>query len=138
MPTAFTKSNPVRRKRNVTADGGRDVIGENIREWIRTTNLRLRRPTRYPIAPRGLGNVGAATNAGLQLDQPIGLLVRIQPGARFGLGERNRTRTSLICGPTDALAVLELLLCNFFQRQPAQQHYDGPAGGPLGLPTMKF
>jgi len=27
---------------------------ESTRDWIRTSNLRLRRPTRYPIAPRGL------------------------------------------------------------------------------------
>lgn len=31
----------------------------NIPEWIRTTNLRLRRPTRYPVAPPGqVGNPG--------------------------------------------------------------------------------
>jgi hypothetical protein len=34
-------------------DGVRKNCTESIPEWIRTTNLRLRRPTRYPVAPPG-------------------------------------------------------------------------------------
>ena len=37
---------------------GRSTI-KSIPDWVRTSNLRLRRPTRYPIAPRGREGVNA-------------------------------------------------------------------------------
>ena len=41
------------RGRETRAQPGGLVSRESIPEWIRTTNLRLRRPTRYPVAPPG-------------------------------------------------------------------------------------
>jgi hypothetical protein len=55
-------SRPDYRKREVADHGKRSIP-----EWVRTTNLRLRRPTRYPIAPRGhklLGEFGIVSLPG--------------------------------------------------------------------------
>ena len=62
---------------------------EGIPDWIRTSNLRLRRPTRYPIVLRGRG-AEAVTE--------ISLLI--------GRSEWERVKTSLFL-ILDALAILK-------------------------------